>query len=103
MCSDAGNPNGYTHLVQTNPHKLTFTFKVEVYLDNVKVATNQVFPEVSLNRSHIDVASIIQPRLNKPRLVTGIYENCRYYGDVKIKVFEVYGTPPTDKSSLESR
>lgn len=100
VCS-AGNPMIYA-FSSNQSAQANFYFKVEVYLDNVKVATNQVFPEVSLNRSHIDVASIIQPRLNKPRLVSNIYENCRYYGNVKIKIFEVYGTPPTDKLSLES-
>jgi len=79
-----------------------FSYIVEVYVDGVLDSNHQVFPEVGIY-AHFDASkkmtAKVQPQVLGQTTVTNDAGNNR---EIYIKVFERYGTTPSNQSSATS-
>lgn len=76
-----------------------FSFIVETYYNGTVVSEDRVFPENGIY-GHIDVSPIVKNLLNKPVINNSIYSEAGISGNIKIKVTENYGTPPSNQATL---
>jgi hypothetical protein len=72
-----------------------FSFIVELYVDGSLVSTHQVFNE-SVNYAKFDASGELRSLLTSEMVTTGTLINfySQAYGNVNVKIYEKYGTPP---------
>ena len=94
LISPAGNPLMW-QFSSTNSTQPNFSYIVEVYLNNIKISTNKVLPEIGGNTAHFDGSAIIQPWLTIPGISTPIYRQNPSALPIRVEILESYGATPT--------
>lgn len=98
--SPSDNPLTF-RFTSTQTAQANFSYIVETYLDNVKVGEDRVFPESS-TYAHYDCSPIVLSLMPLPSYKTALWQDAGITGELHVKVYENYGTPPVNQASATS-
>ena len=98
--SPSDNPLRFT-FSSTATGNANFSFIVQTFVDNVQIAEDRVFIERGTS-AHYDASKVVKNIVQKPSRSSTIYSEANYSNEVKIRVYENYGTPPTNQGTVTS-
>lgn len=96
----AGNALSYV-FSSNQVAQVNFTYIVEVYVNNIMITRSKVFPSAS-GRGQIDTHDIVQRSIQQSFISTVATYSHLITAATYVKVYENYGTPPTNQASSNS-
>lgn len=78
-----------------------FSFIVRTYVAGVLTAEDKVFVERG-TKAHYDASTVVKNAIQRPNINSGLYTEANYSNEVYVKIYENYGTTPTDHASATS-